>query len=258
MSGGATDRGEAASAARGGARARNRRLRERAYLDAAMEIAATDGLATLTMSRLAGEVDAAVGTVYTYFPSKGALMAELQREAVERLTASYHLVRDRSEADLAEWDDAQAVAVARLAVFGAFWIAAADTLPHEAALLHGLVSVADVFVPPEERHRVLPAALALLGEARSAVAGAAEAGVIVVDDPTELVVRWAASLTGVLLTANLAPVDVVVIDPRRLAAQLQRDLLVGWGARPDLVDLADGHIGALAAQGPLAPPPPAA
>lgn len=250
-------RGAGAAAPAGdGARARNRRRRERAYLDAAMQIAAADGLATLTMSRLAEEVDAAIGTVYTYFPSKGALMAELQREAVERLTASYHLVRDRSEVELAGWDDPQAVAVARLAVFGGFWIAAVDSLPQEASLLHGLVSVSEVFVPPEERHRVLPAALALLGEARAAVAGAVEVGAVRVDDPIAVVVRWAASLTGVLLTANLAPVEVVVIDPRLLAAQLQRDLLLGWGAPGALVDRAEAHVDALAAGGPLAPPPP--
>src|SRR3569623_1918408 len=88
-----------------GRRARNRLERERAYLAAAMQIAGRDGLRALTMQRLADEVDAAVGTVYTYFPAKGALVAELQREAIERLTESYHRTRDRSDAELAGWDD---------------------------------------------------------------------------------------------------------------------------------------------------------
>ncbi|MCB0959437.1 MAG: helix-turn-helix transcriptional regulator [Acidimicrobiales bacterium] len=237
-----------------GVRARNRRQRERAYLDAAMAIAVADGLDALTMARLAGDVHAAVGSVYTYFPSKGALVAELQREAVERLTASYHLVRDRSEERLVGWDDPRDVALARVAVFGAFWVAAGETHPQEAALLHGLVSVARVYVPPEERHRVLPASLALLSEAGAAVVGASESGAIrALDDPAGAVVRWAAALTGVLLTENLAQIPDYPFEPRALARELLHELLLGWGADPERVERVEAHLGRLEAAGPLAP-----
>ncbi|MEZ5182433.1 MAG: helix-turn-helix domain-containing protein [Acidimicrobiales bacterium] len=241
-----------------GVRARNRRQRERAYLDAAMAIAVADGLDALTMARLAADVHAAVGSVYTYFPSKGALVAELQREAVERLTDSYHLVRDRSDVRLASWDDPRSVALARVAVFGAFWIASGETHPHEAALLHGLVSVAKVYVPPEERHRVLPASLALLGEAGAVVVGASDSGAIrPVTDPAGAVVRWAAALTGVLLTENLAQVPDYPVEPRALARELLHELLLGWGAEPARVERVEAHLRDLEADGPLAPRRPA-
>ncbi len=237
-----------------GRRARNRRERERAYLDAAMDIAGRDGIRGLTMQRLADAIDAAVGTVYTYFPSKGALVAELQRESIERLLASYHRTRDRSRVILAEWDDPGAEAVARLLVFGRFWIASADTLPHEAAFLHALVFESEESVPPEEHHRSMPAALELLDEARSEVVHAATLGAIVIDDAMDVVIRWAAALTGVLLTSNLAPLNPRAFDGRRLAPVLQRDLLAGWGARADLIDRAEAHVAELVAAGPLAPP----
>lgn len=240
-----------------GVRARNRRQRERAYLDAALAIAVADGLEALTMARLADAVDAAVGSVYTYFPSKGALIAELQREAIERLTASYHLVRDRSEAHLATWDDPRAEALARIALFGSFWISASETLPHEASLLHGIVSVSKVYVPPEERHRVLPASLAFLTEAGAAVVEASEVGAIRPQpDPAGAVVRWAAALTGVLLTENVAQIAEYPFEPRALARELLHELLLGWGADPDQVARAEAHIAELAAEGPLAPVPP--
>jgi AcrR family transcriptional regulator len=178
---------------------------------------------------LAVAVDAAVGTVYTYFPSKGALIAELQREAIERLTASYHLLRDRSDAALEAWDEPADAALARLAAFGAFWIAATETLPQEAAMLHGLIATSRTLVPPEEHHRVAPAALALLAEAGSAVVAASEAGAIDPQEPAGAVVTMAAALTGVLLTANLAQVEAYPFVPRRLAFALQRDLLSGVG-----------------------------
>lgn len=236
-----------------GPRARNRIAREQAYLDAAMEIALRDGLEALTMTRLAESVDAAVGTVYTYFPSKGALVAEMQRVAIERLTASYHQTRDRSERELAGWDDPKAIAVARLDVFGRFWVASVETLPEESGLLHGLISQNRMVVPDEERHRVLPTALALLGEARDVVVGAAEVGAIAIDDPIGVVIRWAAALTGVLLTVNLKVGSPIDFNPIELAVRIQRDLLVGWGAPIDLVERAERHVAALESGGPLAP-----
>ncbi len=239
-----------------GRRARNRQERERSYLAAAMEIAGRDGHRGLTMQRLADEVDAAVGTVYTYFPSKGALFAELQREAIERLTASYHLVRDRSEIVLADvgYDEQQAV-VARLAVFGRFWIAAAISLPQEASFLHALISESEQLVPEEEHNRVMPAALALLDEARSCVEAAVAVDAIQVDDAMNLVVRWAAALTGALLAGNLASLNPEAFDGQRLAINLQRDLLRGWGATSDQVAQAFGHVDDLSTEASLAPIP---
>lgn len=240
-----------------GRRARNRLERERAYLDAALDIAGRDGLRNLTMARLADQVDAAVGTVYTYFPSKGALVAELQREAIERLTASYHLIRDRSDDELAGWDDPRAAALARLALFGRFWVASVDTLPQEASFLHALISESEELVPPEEQHRVLPAAMALLDEARARLEDGVAAGAVVVDDPMDVVIRWAAALTGVLLTSNLAPLNPTAFDGRRLARILQHDLLLAWAVSPELVARAEAHVADLEAEGPLAPPLPA-
>lgn len=253
-------RADAEPSAATGRRARNRLERERAYLTAAMAIAGRDGLRALTMQRLADEVDAAVGTVYTYFPSKGALVAELQREAIERLTASYHLIRDRSDAILAGWDDQVAASVARLAVFGLFWVASVDTFPREAAFLHALISEAEEMIPPEEHHRVLPAAMALLDEARAAVAEGVELGAvpnIVDDDAMDVVIRWAAALTGTLLTSNMAPLNPRAFDGPRLARILQHDLLLGWGADRNRLARAEAHVAELAASGSLAPPLPA-
>ena len=247
---------DATSAGTSGRRARNRQERERSYLVAAMEIAGRDGHRGLTMQRLADEVDAAVGTVYTYFPSKGALFAELQREAIERLTASYHLVRNRSEVVLADIGyDEQRAAVARLAVFGRFWVAAAISLPQEASFLHALISESEQLVPEEEHHRVMPAALALLDEARSCVEAAADVGAIRVDDAMNLVIRWAAALTGALLAGNLASLNPEAFDGQRLAINLQRDLLMGWGATRDQVTQAFDHVDELAREASLAPVP---
>ena len=65
--------------------------------DTAMMIVTTEGIDALTMARLASELDAAIGAVYRYFPSKGALVAQIQGQAIELLSESYAVARDRSD-----------------------------------------------------------------------------------------------------------------------------------------------------------------
>ena len=77
-----------AEAARGGRVARNRQRRSDEFLRAGLRIVTEEGFEALTMSRLANELDTAVGSVYHYFPSKGHLVTAIQAGAIERLAAS--------------------------------------------------------------------------------------------------------------------------------------------------------------------------
>src|SRR5690606_37926200 len=81
-----------------GRRAQNRATRHAQLMAAATEIIATKGLSGLTMQAVAELVDCAVGTIYTYFPSKTALLSELQIAAIRTLQATF-------DASLASWDD---------------------------------------------------------------------------------------------------------------------------------------------------------
>src|SRR5215204_997252 len=111
----AGDDGESGAEASLGRRARNRLARHRSYLRAAQVIVARDGVEGLTMQRVADHLDCAVGTIYTYFPSKSALIAELQRTAIEKLTSSYLVVRADTDRLLdADEPSARIRALARL------------------------------------------------------------------------------------------------------------------------------------------------
>jgi AcrR family transcriptional regulator len=234
-------------------RGRNRLARHREYLDTALRVATEDGLHALTMQRLATEVDAAVGTVYTYFPSKGALVAEVQREAVDRLTGSYLLLRPVIEERVADLDPATA-ALAHLVGFARFCIESVDTLAQEQRLLQQLMYDADQLVPTEEGARVLPTVLRLLELARERLEAAAGADALRPGDPMDRTVVLAAALNGVLQVGKLARWDADLLDAGRLAGQLIDALLIGWGADP--AHLAAGHevIDAIARRQPLARP----
>lgn len=237
----------------GGRRARNRLARHRAFLDAALDIATAEGLHALTMQRLADEVDAAVGTVYTYFPSKGALVAEVQREAVDRLTASYLQLRPRLEDRLADASP-EVAALGQVVGFARFMIDSVQALPQEQRLLQQLIFDADQLVPTEEGARVLPSVMRLLDLARQRFEAASSAGALDGGDPMERTVVLASALNGVLQVEKLSRWDPDLLDAGRLARMMVDDLLVGWGAaRPEL-DAAHREVDGVARRRPLAHP----
>jgi AcrR family transcriptional regulator len=238
-----------------GRRARNRLARHRDYLRTALQIATEDGIHALTMQRLAAEVDAAVGTVYTYFPSKGALIAEVQREAVDRLTGSYLLLRPAIEERVADADPSIA-GLAHLVGFARFCIESVDTLPQEQRLLQQLMFDADQIVPTEEGARVLPTVLRLLDLARERFEAATRAGALHAGDAMDRTIVLAAALNGVLQVGKLARWDEELLDGGRLARILIDDLLTGWGAAPGNLAAAHAVIDAIARRQPLARPLP--
>jgi AcrR family transcriptional regulator len=220
-----------------------------------MEILAEHGLDGLTMQRLADRVDCAVGTVYTYFPSKSALVAAIQRVALQRLDASYAVIRVATDRLLDDDEPSERVRVlARAIGMGRFWAATPETFPWEARLMQGLMAAHDDVIDVDDAVQVLPAAIAHLEHATALLDEAASLGAITAAGSWERVVLWLAAINGVVQTARLAIYDPVLFGGVRLATQLNLDLLRGWGADPDELDRASRHIDRLAAEGPLAPP----
>ena len=238
-----------------GRRERNRLARHAEYLQTALQIATDEGLAAVTMQRLAHEVGAAVGTIYTYFPSKGALVAEVQREAIERITASYLQLRPAIDERVLDVDPSVA-SLAQLVGFARFCIESVDTLPQEQRLLQQLVFDAEEVVPTEEGARVLPAVLRLLNLAQERFAVAQEVGALSAGDAMERTVLLAASLNGVLQISKLARWDASLLDGPRLARRLVDDLLAGMGADPHVLERGHEVIDAIARRQPLARPRP--
>jgi AcrR family transcriptional regulator len=218
-----------------------------------MRLVFTQGLDGLTMQRLATEVDCAVGSVYTYFPSKSALVAELQRAAIEVLDDSCADFEARFDREVGQAEVAPDVHRLALVVgYARFWVDTFETFPEEARLMQRLMSDASHTVADEDVSRVLPVALRLLDRVRVALATAADGGALEAGDALQRTVVLAASLNGVLLLGHIARVDPELFDPGRQADALVRDLLRGWGADPQVLHAARQQVTALAEAGPLA------
>jgi AcrR family transcriptional regulator len=250
---GETEATEAGTAV--GRRARHRMARTEEFLRTALDIVTTEGFDALTMQRLADQCEAAVGAVYRYFPSKGALVAELQREAVERLATSYALLRARTDPELSSLDlTAPELALARVVLMGRWFLALGDSHPQELRLLQMLMAESRVVVPIEEGIRVIPSIMRLLDQARLLLDDGVAAGCF--DDREDAMTRivvWTAGVGGVLQAGRLDVYEADLFVGRDLARMLTMDLFHAWGAGLDELAAANGLVDRLAASGPLAP-----
>lgn len=245
-----------------GRRALNRIARHDQLLTAATEIISESGLGGLTMQSVAERVDCAVGTIYTYFTSKSALLAELQVEAIKTLSSSVDRSREMwdEEIDAAGLDPASA-ALVRLVAFGHLFVAGPELHPREFELLQVHISSRKRELTDEDTPAVVPHALSLLAQLHTLIDDALEVGALSTRaelgavDPQQTLrrtLRWVGGLNGALLVSNAtsdpAWLTEEELDGRRLAVDLARDMLLGWGAPPLTLASADEFVRNLAAR----------
>ena len=235
-------------------RERTRQAKRARILAAAGGVIDRDGLDGLTMQAVAFELDCAVGTLYTAFESKAEMVAALQAEAVAVLEASLRTARASWEDELAELED-ELAALVELVAYGAFISSAAVVYPDETRLVRAMLGDA---APPrgsDEARALLPVVLRLLDPPVSRLADGVGLGVLHPGDPVARALGWLSALHGVLRLEALGPLDRHLFRAGPLARSLTEDLLCGWGAPRDDVEVATSHLDRLTALGPLAPPP---
>jgi AcrR family transcriptional regulator len=226
---------------------RKRLERERRIVDAAKRIVADEGFEALTMQRLADDLDLAVSATYRYFPSKGALVRQLQVEAIRNLAESLGRLLERLEAD-GSADRARL----RLVAVGRWWCAASIAFPEDLRLLQMIMTLRNSTLDEDGGWKVLPLAMEVIGQVAEVIEQAQEAGVISPGNAIDRAIIWASGLSGVLQTDDLEPYVPEIFGGTRLAMIANADLLVGWGAARTDVERADAEITALAAETPLA------
>ncbi|UDY35363.1 TetR/AcrR family transcriptional regulator [Dermatobacter hominis] len=224
-------------------RTRKREARRDHLLDLAAALVTEHGIEGLTMAALAEASDYATASLYTYFPSRSALLAALQTRALVTLGGV-------ADAAVADWDARVAGAglgpatgaLARLWSFAELFLAAPDEHPHEFRLQQRLL-VTDGGQDTDDVAAVVPAAMAVLDVPRRLLLEAASVGAIRAADPVvdpldqpadaELVrtISWVVALNGALLTDGL--VMGLPTTGTALGRELTAALLVGWGADPD-------------------------
>lgn len=239
-----------------GFRQRHHRERRREFLRTALSIVTTDGLAALTMQRVTEALGASVGSIYHYFPSKSALIAELQREALTVLGQSVSESQLHLDALVASRGVPSEVgALAKPLAAARFWVAAEDSFPLEIQLLRLEFAAPGLLFALDEGRPVYDVAVALVGLGQGLLDQAVAHGALRQGANLDRALLLVAGTTGVLMTAELGRVDERLVAGQRLARQMIRDLLVAWGAQPDVLASADLIVDELEALGHLTPSP---
>lgn len=228
--------------------------RQREVLTTAWRIVLDEGLPALTLPRLAGDLDLPLDGLTAQFGTESAVVAALQREAIDVLTTSLRLSQAHLGELLADTGvDPALAALTRVVAATRFWIEAPEPYPEEVDLLRRAYFDSGMHLPEADALQVVPAALELLELARRLLDDAAGAGAL---DPGSAVQRALAIVSGtsaVLMTANLARWDPGFADATTLARDTVTALLVGWGAARDRLAQADALTDRLVEQGRLLP-----
>ena len=186
-----------------------------ALLDEALQIVREQGLDGLTMASLAERMDYTTPALYRYFPSKGVLIAELNRRVIAdvrtALSEAWAEAEDPLAAVSATAEVLYALATERPAAFGLVTLSLADPR----------------FEIEEARPAHAPELEAMVMALSAHLAEAEAAGQISSGDPAERALRL---LFGVLGTLQLRTLErfEARIDTRGVVLGLAKDLIAGW------------------------------
>lgn len=227
-------------------RSRKRESRRLHLLDLAADLVDERGIEGLTMAALAERADYAPASLYTYFPSRSAVVASLQTRALQTLGEVAAAAVSDCDRRLASTSLSDRIgALVHLWAFGELFLAAPDEHPREFALQQRLL-VTDAGQDTSDVATVVPAAMAVLDVPRRLLAAAATVGALDgagdrldplgqrADGDLVRTISWLVALNGALLTDGL--VMGMPTTGAALGRELTSSLLRGWGA--DLDELA--------------------
>jgi AcrR family transcriptional regulator len=227
-------------------RERKRHARVEQIVEAAMRLAVDEGLEALTIQRLARELDAAVGALYRYFPSKEALLAELQRRVIVAFRESLTQARQRLDAQLAgrtkRQADARTAALAAVLLPPWLYWTLAERAPAQFRMIRRMVGEPRDLLPDELAAPNVAVMLELLAEVGAVLDAAVQCSALEPGDTAVRTVLLWGSTDGLMQLGKLGRFDPELFRTQALCAEMMRGLLRGWGARPPEVEAALGLL----------------
>jgi AcrR family transcriptional regulator len=186
-------------------RARERaRTRER-IIEAALHVLETDGIAALTIRRIATDVEYSAPVVYQHFANKDALLLELVAHGHRLMLAEFREAAEEPDTDR------------RMTCVASEYVRFAGEHPHLYRVMN------DPVVDGDERRRVAEPAIDVLKELLTSWSAAHD--VVLADPDQACEILWG-TLHGI---ASLGHLGQIGNDrARRLAEQALHTILLGW------------------------------
>lgn len=230
-----------------GKRQARRAARTAEMLDAAMEIAVTEGIEQLTIGNLAAKLGAAVGALYRYFPSKAALMISLEKRAILGLYDDVASTFERAE-QAVDCDDERVAALTLAMVIMPTYLADAAFAPDRHRLIDSIQTNLEPALPDDDARNVVQALDPLIALIAGKLDGAVQIGALRAGDGVQRThVLWAVmlGLDHFRVRDRIQPKHLRV---DALTARALQALFIGWGGDPKLVGLALAQLGRIAEQ----------
>lgn len=236
-------------------RQRRRRERRHKMLDAAMTIIVEQGIDALTIARLANALDAAVGGLYRYFPSKQALLGALQIRAIERLGREFdHLIAhvERSAAVTSVADGPGAVRLACVLTMVMYYMDHAEIAPDRHRLIDAPMSIQAPKLGADQFKAVEEVLSLLLERVTSQFREAVSCGVLDDGDNVQRThILWG-TVHGFDHFRRRDRMLAVTLQSRTLVQMSLRALMGGWGASNAQLDAAFELLDVIRGEEPLA------
>ncbi len=206
----------------------------REILTVALDLATEGGLDNLTLHRLADRMGRSVAAVYRYFPSREAVIAELQRLIAFHIGALSEDALSRvdawaKEAGLSEQDRL----LSALLTSGLAYEAYARAAPGEFGLVTRYLSTVEYVLPERDAAHVFSVTSASLDALASQIEAAEDAGLLTNGCPQGETPRDRAVMFWAALQGSINTQKFVQRGGWPLSSSLSRDLMVslvtGWG-----------------------------
>ena len=213
-------------------RARRRQCRIEAFLDAAMQIVADEGLDKLTIARLATALDAATGALYRYFPGKDALLIALHRRVIDDLHRAMSRRMDAVvDGGHAVGASPPVIALAQIAAVAAAFRQYAVDEPAHFNVLQQVLAEPQFLLDADEARSVFESVGPILAMVRARFDFAVESGGLDAGNAYDRTLMLWATLHGHALFRKLERIDPTRLALGRLVARQVRTLMIGWGGR---------------------------
>lgn len=208
-----------------------REARVETMLDAARGLLAREGLAAVTVQRVAQSLGYVPAAMYRYYPSKDALVAALQRRTIGEVHAALTARRAQWAERSSRWAE-PAGEGALLEALGAVWfyLGLERSMPEQYAVIAVLLGDPRNVLTDEEAQRAAPPLMGLLGDVRDALDRAVRAGALERGDASQRAFALWACAQGSTSLAKLARIAPGLVDVHAVGAFAAASMLRAWGA----------------------------
>jgi AcrR family transcriptional regulator len=203
------------------------------YVAAARELIGQHGIAEASVHGLARKLGLSPAALYWYFPSREALIGEVQRRVFTELATDFRVRTEQLNAGFTRRsEDPVACSLAVLLGLAHFYLGMPERNPEQARVI-GFSLDPRVWLDEEEGARFAPVLVNLVREVALPFQRAIDAGALRSGMAGARAVQYWAALQGLVQTAKLGRLAPNLFDAQILGMASADTLLLGWGANEE-------------------------